>query len=124
MLALHIQLNIDEAFSIPSAVNMIQDHPDWEHLGGALGLSDVDIREIRQYDRMEHHQRLIERWHDRDLEFSWEKLQRAKEESKRRASYDSLSSIPSTPTSPTGNIASLVQKYIYDETVGQFLIVV
>ena len=54
-------VNIDEAISIPSAVNMIRDDPDWEHLGGVLGLSDVDIREIRQYDRMEHYQRLIER---------------------------------------------------------------
>ena len=98
---------------------MIQDDPDWERLGGALGLSDVDIREIRQYDRMEHHQRLIERWYDRDIEFLWEKLHRAKKESKTRASYDCLSSIPSAPTSPTGNIAGLVQKYIYDETVDQ-----
>ena len=71
-------MNIDEAISIPSAVNMIRDDPDWEHLGGALGLSDVDIRKIRQYDRIEHYQRLVERWHDRDIEFSLEKLHREK----------------------------------------------
>ena len=103
-----IILNTEEPhLSIPIAVNMIQVNMDWEELGKALGLSNLDIESIKAYDQKEHRQRLIETWHSRaiDQEFCQEKLKRAMlEASDRRESMDSESSVPSTPISPTGII--------------------
>ena len=93
--------------SIPVAVNMIQVNVDWKKLGKALRLSDLDIENIKAYDKKEHRQRLIETWYAQaiDQEFCREKLQKAIiEASGRRESHDSLSSVPSTPISPTGMI--------------------
>lgn len=85
---------------------MIHINIDWKKLGEVLGLSDLDIENIKACDKKEHRQRLIETWYSRatDQEFCREKLQTAMmTASSRKRSYDSLSSVSSMPISPTGN---------------------
>ena len=97
-------------FSIPNVVNHLRviQGLDWDELGIRLGLSPIDMQDIKQQRyqwRIDYLQRLVELLFVRDPDCNWEKLRQAiYQASNRRESLDSLveSSAPSTPTSPTG----------------------
>ena len=62
---------------ISVVVNEIAEVVNWERLGISLGLNDSDTTMIRQnYDPCEHHQRLAEMLHTRDVDYSLSKLRR------------------------------------------------
>ena len=76
---------------------------NWKELGISLGMDTIDIDIIKsEYEPREYHQRLVEMWFSRELEISWEKLQRALEEVSKRQGSQTKYSLPSTESSSLG----------------------